>query len=68
MGQKFEKFKKSKFQYQSLKNIFFQYAPMPHGPLGGMAPSLGTTALKLLRYQDNSYQKWYIQSNMKSRI
>ena len=25
MGQKF---KKSKYQYQSLKNIFFQYAPM----------------------------------------
>ena len=25
---KFKKFKKSIFQYQSLKNIFFQYAPM----------------------------------------
>ena len=28
MGQKFLKVQKSKFQYQSLKNIFFQYAPM----------------------------------------
>ena len=26
MGQKFQKFKKSKFQYQSLKNYLFQYA------------------------------------------
>ena len=46
-----QKVKKSKFQYQSLKNIFFQYAPMaprqsPHGLLGGhMAPNLETTAL-----------------------
>ena len=28
MGQKFQKFQKFKFQYQSLKNIFFQHAPM----------------------------------------
>ena len=28
MGQKSQKFQKSEFQYQSLKNIFFQYAPM----------------------------------------
>ena len=28
MGKNFQKFKKSIFQYQSLKNIFFQYAPM----------------------------------------
>ena len=28
MGKKFKKFKKSMFQYQSLKNNFFQYGPM----------------------------------------
>ena len=28
MGKNFQKFKKSIFQYQSLKNNFFQYAPM----------------------------------------
>ena len=28
MGQKFKTFKKSIFQYKSLKNIVFQYAPM----------------------------------------
>ena len=33
-----KKFQKSLFQYQSLINIFFQYAPM--------APSLGTTDLE----------------------
>ena len=40
MGQNFKKFKKSKFQYQSLTNIFFQYAPMAprQWPPGGPWP------------------------------
>ena len=55
MGQKFQKFQKSIFQFQSLTNIVFQYAPM-HGSLaivpwppggGGMTPSLGTTGLEV---------------------
>ena len=46
MGKNFKIFKKSIFQCQSLKNIFFQYARMaprqwPHGPLGGHGPQFG---------------------------
>ena len=65
-GKKFQKFQKSIFQYQSLKNIFFNMRPWlpgnsPMAPWGAMAPSLGTTGiarcLNTLMLYMNTYRR-----------